>query len=216
MQEVEEGTDNNEGGPTTTKRSAETVVVVPDNQTVVIGGLIASIESDIEQKVPILGDMPLVGNLFRSSQNVARKTNLLIFLTPHIIEKPEDLEEVYRVKMAQRDEYIRRFYGKSRDQQEDQIHDLLKYSVNHVDEPSSWRTKVKDSQNYSVIGTSGVESDGTSTDDTSTDSIKVDTQQDDAKDDDDGVLGPDELPDIQDEQDAGTGTTGTEDEQGGE
>ena len=201
VQEVEEGTDNNEGGPTTTKRSAETVVVVPDNQTVVIGGLIASIESEIEQKIPILGDMPLIGNLFRSSQDVARKTNLLIFLTPHIIEKPEDLEEVYRVKMAQRDEYIRRFYGKSRDQQEDQIHDLLKYSVNHVDEPSSWRTKVKDSQNYSVIGTSGVESDGTSTDDMSTDSIKVDTPKDDAKDEDDGVLGPDELPDIDDAQD---------------
>jgi type II secretory pathway component GspD/PulD (secretin) len=137
VQEVEEGTENSDGGPTTTKRSAETVVVVQDNQTVVIGGLIGSTDTDIEQKIPILGDLPLVGNLFRSKQISSRKTNLLIFLTPHIVEKPEDLEEVYRVKMAQRDEYVRRFYGKSRDEQEDQIHDLLKYSVNHIDEPRS-------------------------------------------------------------------------------
>jgi general secretion pathway protein D len=221
VQEVEEGTADNEGGPTTTKRSAETVVVVQDNQTVVIGGLIGSTDTDIEVKIPILGDMPLIGHLFRSSQVSSRKTNLLIFLTPHIIEKPEDLEEVYRIKMAQRDEYVRRFYGKSRDQQEDQIHDLLKYSINHVDEPSSWRTKVKDAQNYSVIGTSGVETGGTSTDDTATDSIKVDTQGTDPKDDwnnGDNVLGPDELPDIDADEtpDAGSESDGTEEEQGGE
>ncbi len=215
VQEVEEGTEDSEGGPTTTKRSAETVVVVQDNQTVVIGGLIGSTDTDIEQKIPILGDLPLIGNLFRSSQVSSRKTNLLIFLTPHIVEKPEDLEEVYRVKMAQRDEYVRRFYGKSRDQQEDQIHDLLQYSVNHIDEPSVWRTKVKDTENYSVIGTSGVEG-GRSSDDTSTDSIKVDTQKSETKPDGGNVLGPDELPDIHDDgAGSGSGGTGTEEEQDG-
>jgi general secretion pathway protein D len=216
VQEVEEGTEDSEGGPTTTKRSAETVVVVQDNQTVVIGGLIGSTDTDIEQKIPILGDLPLVGNLFRSKQISSRKTNLLIFLTPHIVEKPEDLEEVYRVKMAQRDEYVRRFYGKSRDEQEDQIHDLLQYSVNHIDEPSVWRTKVKDTQNYSVIGTSGVEGSGASSDDPSTDSIKVDTQKTPTKQDGGNVLGPDELPDIHDDSPAsGSGGTGTEEGQDG-
>jgi len=215
VQEVEEGTEDSEGGPTTTKRSAETVVVVQDNQTVVIGGLIGSTDTDIEQKIPILGDLPLVGNLFRSTQISSRKTNLLIFLTPHIVEKPEDLEEVYRVKMAQRDEYVRRFYGKSRDEQEDQIHDLLQYSINHIDEPSAWRTKVKDTQNYSVIGTGGVENGNTPSEDTSTDSIKVDTQKSDTKQDGGNVLGPDELPDIHDDG-AGSGSgTGTEEEQDG-
>ena len=190
--------------------------MVQDNQTVVIGGLIGSTDTDIEQKIPILGDLPLVGNLFRSTQKSSRKTNLLIFLTPHIIEKPEDLEEVYRVKMAQRDEYVRRFYGRSRDQQEDQIHDLLQYSVNHIDEPSVWRTKVKDTQNYSVIGTSGVEGGGASSDDTSTDTIKVDTQKTPTKQDGGNVLGPDELPDIHDNgSGSGSGGTGTEDGQDG-
>jgi len=216
VQEVEEGTENSDGGPTTTKRSAETVVVVQDNQTVVIGGLIGSTDTDIEQKIPILGDLPLVGNLFRSKQISSRKTNLLIFLTPHIVEKPEDLEEVYRVKMAQRDEYVRRFYGKSRDEQEDQIHDLLQYSVNHIDEPSVWRTKVKDTQNYSVIGTGGVEGGASTGDDTSTDTIKVDTQKTPTKQDGGKVLGPDELPDIHDDgAGSGSGGTGTEEGQDG-
>jgi len=216
VQEVEEGTENSDGGPTTTKRSAETVVVVQDNQTVVIGGLIGSTDTDIEQKIPILGDLPLVGNLFRSKQISSRKTNLLIFLTPHIVEKPEDLEEVYRVKMAQRDEYVRRFYGKSRDEQEDQIHDLLKYSVNQIDEPSVWRTKVKDTQNYSVIGTGGVEGGASTGDDTSTDTIKVDTQKTPTKQDGGNVLGPDELPDIHDDgAGSGSGGTGTEEGQDG-
>ncbi len=228
VQEVEEGTADNEGGPTTTKRSAETTVVVQDNQTVVIGGLIGSTDTDIEQKIPILGDMPLIGHLFRSTAVSSRKTNLLIFLTPHIIEKPEDLEEVYRIKMAQRDEYVRRFYGKSRDQQEDQIHDLLKYSINHVDEPSSWRTKVKDANNYSVIGTGGDETNASSGDDTATDSVKVDTESNDAADDKndwnngDNVLGPDELPDLDSDEGPGSGSgsgapaTGTEQGQGGD
>jgi hypothetical protein len=123
--------------------------------------------------------------------------------------------------MAQRDEYVRRFYGKSRDQQEDEIHDLLKYSINHVDEPSAWRTKVKDSHNYSVIGTSGDETDSTKTEDTTTDSVRVETESDGTtKKDDwnngDNVLGPDELPDIDSDDDSGSGSgSGTGEGTGG-
>ena len=81
----------------------------------VIGGLIGNTETEVETKVPILGDLPLIGLLFRGRRNTSRKSNMLIFLTPHIMDAPEDLEEVYRVKWAQRQEYIKRFYGKSRE-----------------------------------------------------------------------------------------------------
>ena len=94
---------------------AETTVVVRDNQTVVIGGLIGNTETEVETKVPILGDLPLLGLLFQGQRSSSRKTNMLIFLTPHIVDAPEDLEEVYRIKWAQRQEYIKRFYGKGRD-----------------------------------------------------------------------------------------------------
>ncbi len=145
VQEVEEdsqGLDVTSAGFITSKRSAETTVVVQDNQTVVIGGLIGTTETDVETKLPVLGDLPLLGALFRGKRTESRKTNLLIFLTPHVIGEPEDLEEVYRIKVAQRNEFVRRFYGKSRQEQEEELADILQYSMNLVDEPSLYRTKL--------------------------------------------------------------------------
>jgi type II secretory pathway component GspD/PulD (secretin) len=72
-------------------RSANTVVVTPDGQTVVIGGLIGNTKSSNESKIPFLGDIPLVGNLFKQSTKSAEKQELLIFVTPHIVEAPSQL-----------------------------------------------------------------------------------------------------------------------------
>jgi general secretion pathway protein D len=146
VQEVEDGSSDSAGGPTTSKRSAETTVVVRDNQTIVIGGLMGSTDTEVQTKVPLLGDIPLLGRFFRSSSTVTRKTNLLIFLTPHVIDEPADLEEVYRIKVAQRQEFIRRFYGKSRSEQEEQLEQLLRYSMNHIDEASEFRGPSEDVQ----------------------------------------------------------------------
>ena len=142
-------------GPTTTKRSAETTVVVRDNQTVVIGGLIGTTESETEKKIPILGDIPLIGMLFRKSTTLSTKTNMMIFLTPHIIDGPADLEEVYRVKWAQRQEYVRRYYGKSREKIEENLADLLQFSMNQIDRASPWRTKIptpEEAAGFTTIG----------------------------------------------------------------
>jgi general secretion pathway protein D len=72
-------------------RSADTVVVTPDSQTVVIGGLIGSQKSSSESKVPILGSIPLLGQLFKASSKADVKDELLIFLTPHIVPMPSQL-----------------------------------------------------------------------------------------------------------------------------
>lgn len=138
--EVEEGSDGG-GGFTTSERKTENVVVVRDNQTIVIGGLIGNTDTKGSSKIPILGDIPLIGFLFRGKSDTERKTNLLIFLTPHVINEPADLEEVYRVKMAQREEFLKRFYGKSLDQQEVEFQSLMTGSMNFVDKPSVYRTK---------------------------------------------------------------------------
>ncbi len=154
VQEIEEdsqGLDVNSAGFITSKRSVESTVVVRDNQTVVIGGLIGETDTAVETKVPILGDLPLVGRLFRGQRNVTRKTNLLVFLTPHVIDEPADLEEVYRVKWAQRKAFIERFYGKSREQQEQELAHLLSYSMNVVDEPSRYRGPKADEKRFDVI-----------------------------------------------------------------
>jgi general secretion pathway protein D len=72
-------------------RSADTVVVVPDGQTVVIGGLMQTLKVKTEQKVPILGDIPLLGLLFKHKITSDEKKELLIFLTPRIVQRPSEL-----------------------------------------------------------------------------------------------------------------------------
>jgi general secretion pathway protein D len=73
------------------RRSADTVVVTPSDRTIVIGGLISNQKSDIQSKVPLLGSIPIVGNLFKRSNKGDVKTELLIFLTPHVVATPDDL-----------------------------------------------------------------------------------------------------------------------------
>ncbi|MBP9899999.1 MAG: hypothetical protein IT579_00610 [Verrucomicrobia subdivision 3 bacterium] len=77
--------------PVIDKRSADTVVVTPDGQTVVIGGLIADAKAESVSKIPILGDLPWLGFFFRSTTKKDVKTELLIFLTPHIVQAPSQL-----------------------------------------------------------------------------------------------------------------------------
>jgi general secretion pathway protein D len=72
-------------------RSADTVAVTADGQTVIIGGLIGDTKSTIDTKIPLLGDIPLLGNLFKRRQKSDTKSELLIFLTPHVVEAPSEL-----------------------------------------------------------------------------------------------------------------------------
>ena len=75
-------------------RSADTVVVTPNGQTVVIGGLMSNNRTETVSKVPVLGDLPWLGGLFRRTVKGSEKTELLIFLTPHIGRTPAQLAPV--------------------------------------------------------------------------------------------------------------------------
>ncbi len=86
---VVNGTQNAVQGPTTNVRSIETNVLANDGQIVVLGGLLEDNYQDGEQKVPGLGDIPLLGALFRSESKQRRKTNLLVFLRPIILRTAE-------------------------------------------------------------------------------------------------------------------------------
>ncbi|HEX5398231.1 MAG TPA: secretin N-terminal domain-containing protein [Verrucomicrobiae bacterium] len=77
--------------PNLNKRSANTVVITPNGEPVVIGGLIGNTKSTSESKIPLLGDIPVIGNLFKFTNRANQKNELLIFLTPHIMEAPADL-----------------------------------------------------------------------------------------------------------------------------
>ncbi len=77
--------------PIINERSADTVVVTPDGQTVIIGGLMQDSKAEAENKIPLLGDIPLLGNLFKRRTKNNSKTELLIFLTPYIIQAPNEM-----------------------------------------------------------------------------------------------------------------------------
>lgn len=78
----------------TTKRSAKTSVVVKDKETIVIGGLIQDSEENSVQKVPLLGDIPGLGWLFKTNTKTRKKTNLLIMLTPQVVKDARDLTTI--------------------------------------------------------------------------------------------------------------------------
>jgi general secretion pathway protein D len=92
--------DERTGQPTTLKREAKTTVVIKDGQTVVIGGLIDETGNKTNYKVPVLGDIPILGYFFRSKTESLDKKNLYIFLTPHIVENPEEAQELYENKKS--------------------------------------------------------------------------------------------------------------------
>ncbi|MBF0491455.1 MAG: type II secretion system secretin GspD [Deltaproteobacteria bacterium] len=100
-------------GPSTTKRSVETVVVSKDEQTIVIGGLIDDKLNVGESKVPFLGDIPILGNLFKSKTKTKSKTNILIFLRPFIIRDTADFLKILQKKVEERNMFVEQNYGAS-------------------------------------------------------------------------------------------------------
>lgn len=92
-------------GPTTSKRKVTNTVVVKDQQPVVIGGLIRDVESSAVDKVPILGDIPILGALFRRTVKRVEKRNLLMIIIPYIIEDPSDLQRIHDQKLEEMREF---------------------------------------------------------------------------------------------------------------
>jgi general secretion pathway protein D len=105
------GTSSVPVGPTTTKRSMETTTIAKDMQTLVIGGLVRDNILMTENKIPFLGDIPLLGWLFRTQSRQTNKLNLLVFLTPQIVRDETDMVELNARKakelnVLQRDSHI--------------------------------------------------------------------------------------------------------------
>ena len=88
-------------GPSITKRSTKTSVVVKDSQTVVIGGLIQEKDEDTSSRMPWLGDIPILGWLFKTTKVEKSKTNLLVFLTPNVVKGSERLAQITSSKQKE-------------------------------------------------------------------------------------------------------------------
>ncbi|HTJ80654.1 MAG TPA: type II secretion system secretin GspD, partial [Polyangiaceae bacterium] len=98
------------GAATINQRMANTTLVVRDQQTIVIGGLMRDQETLAETKIPILGDIPVLGFLFRQQVKTKVKTNLLLILTPYVVRDQSDLRAIFERKMQERQEFLDRYF----------------------------------------------------------------------------------------------------------
>lgn len=87
--------------PVTAKREASAFITVKDSQTIIIGGIIKDDKTETVNKTPILGDIPLLGKLFQRKDTRAEKTELMVFITPHVVYTDEDANKVTEEQKSQ-------------------------------------------------------------------------------------------------------------------
>ena len=80
--------------PTTTKRDVKTTAIVNNGETIILGGLIKNAGGKGTTKIPLLGDLPILGKLFTHTSDLSRKTNVVVYLTPYIVRKSDDLQKL--------------------------------------------------------------------------------------------------------------------------
>jgi general secretion pathway protein D len=93
-----------------TERGATTTLTVKDGHTAVIGGLVRDKVMHQVTKVPLLGDIPVLGALFRSSIDTVEKDNLVLILTPHIILNEDDMRRIFETRMQERQEFLDHYF----------------------------------------------------------------------------------------------------------
>jgi len=97
---------DNDGVPQETTAELSTNILVKDGETIVIGGLFRDVVITSRSQIPLLGDLPLIGGLFRSTSDSTRREEVIVLLTPHIIEEPEETNSAARM-----DDVRRRRFG---------------------------------------------------------------------------------------------------------
>ena len=108
IEDLADGT-SSPGGPTTNQRKIQTAVVVHDGETIVLGGLTKETDTQQIDKIPFLGDIPVIGRLFQTRAKQRVKQELLIIMTPYIIRSSADVRRIADQKEQERREFIERF-----------------------------------------------------------------------------------------------------------
>jgi general secretion pathway protein D len=108
--------------PVFDRRETTTQIIVQDGQTIVISGILRDFESRVKRKVPLLGDIPLVGELFKSYENQTTRTELLAFITPYVVDNVLENDINYNERARQRLERLSKpLKEQEREEPEEQI-----------------------------------------------------------------------------------------------
>lgn len=102
---------NNSSYPMFTTKTAKTFVTAQDQQTVVLGGMINESYTTTETKVPFLGDIPLLGHLFKKTEKTKIKKNLMLIITPYVVRTENDLRKIYERKSKEREDFGKLYFG---------------------------------------------------------------------------------------------------------
>ncbi|HPW52663.1 MAG TPA: hypothetical protein PKV85_09900, partial [Spirochaetota bacterium] len=132
--------------PTLGKRDITTKVTVYDGKTIVVGGLISNQASTVETKVPILGDIPLLGWLFKNKTVKNEKKNLLIFISPTIATKKEVIENISNEKINEHKKLngeFKHYKEKSKDNELKEKDQPVKPEENATDNTKNEQKEVK-------------------------------------------------------------------------
>ena len=100
VDQLEQETINNQ--PVTSKLDTTTHMIIEDAQTIMLGGILFQNESEIEQKIPLLGDLPLIGGIFRHYDILETNSELLVFITPYVIDEQIKSETKEQLEDAER------------------------------------------------------------------------------------------------------------------
>ena len=106
------------GGAIIDRRETTTQLIVGDGQTIVISGILRSEDSDIVRKVPLLGDIPLLGWLFKSKERTKTNSEVLVFITPIVVDNPGEVSRVnqpYVDRLKQREDTVNKTNAKDKD-----------------------------------------------------------------------------------------------------
>lgn len=122
-------------GPTTSERSIKTAIVAANGQTLVLGGLIKDRYTTRINKIPGLGDIPILGYLFKQRVKEKEKVNLLVFLTPYIIREPRDFLAILNRKIEEQNRFIETNFSKG---QQKQIRKQLETHADAILKAGQW------------------------------------------------------------------------------
>ena len=148
FQAVDVGSKSTSSVPQTTTRQANTTVVVRDGDTIVVGGLQKAVSSDTRSKFPLLGDIPVLGFLFRGTTADVLRSNLILFLKPKIISEYNDILKITSDKIEEREEMIEK-HAETKDRTGDSLKKIKAASAADLlkPAPTTWGFKPKNGEN---------------------------------------------------------------------
>ncbi len=146
IEDVLPNSSSNADRPTTTKRDVTTNAIVNNGETIILGGLIKNSGGKSVTSVPILGDIPVLGELFKSRGNSVQKINVVIYLTPYIVRKSGDLKKL-REALVELENIQTRY------------NDFVKKALESKNAPKWYEKSLLDDSNHEASGRTKVDSD---------------------------------------------------------